>query len=133
LRFDQSFNNVVSVPFDRRNRPLSIYEIVEKIKNHGHVFLSLRHAGQSGPATVTIVFPSMNNESFAKDLGIGDKIEYTSLKCVQFGYELRQSFFENENPSVLVSAIKAWGSNVVPLRGWKKLSQKQTKFVPRMF
>lgn len=127
------FNNIASVAFVGRNMATSVYEVDDKYQSCGHVFLSLKFAGQDFPPTVTIAFSSFDNQKTANAVEIGDKIEFTPARCFRNGDEIRRPFFEHERPALLVSSIKFWKSNVVSFDGWKNINQTQTRFAPRAF
>jgi hypothetical protein len=114
-----------SVRFQNRNRAVDVYEIVEKYKTAGHVFLALKHAGQDFPPTLTVAFLADGNEETADALNEGDKIEFTKAIHPKTRQEIRQQFFDNAHPALMISAIRFWRPNVIYAPGWGRLSQRR--------
>ncbi len=120
-----------SVRFQNRNRVVDVYEIVEKYKTAGHVFLALKHAGQDFPSTLTVAFLAEGNEDTADALKEGDKIEFTKAIDPKTRHEMKQQFFDNANPALMISAIRFWRPNVVYAPGWGKLyNRRDSHFQP---
>ncbi len=124
-------SQIISRQFNGRNAPIDLYEVAEKFKCNGHVFLSLKFAGQDFPPTLTIAFLADGNEKMSDYIDVSDKIEFTPLKCTRFGWDIRKHFFDNEHPALMVTSVKLWKPNVVSLEGWKNLQKPQTRFKRR--